>query len=1101
MIRFLITLLLTSIPLFAVTQPSVGTREVVLANGGTATNAIVNGVYDPLNPTFGVTGGADDTSGFSAVFNHVPYGSLVRLTSPGIYTIDTVLITNRIALELGPGVVLRHKAAASGDMLKFTIPPVYVRGGTFDGNAANQTTSSWYSLIHINPLSPLIAYQDVSVQNCVFTNFVFAGTRFDQMNAGFSVEYCTFVNGKEHGGILGLQSQGVHAAYSTITNGTPHVKVNHNRFIQSSFPSSVGRNPGGFIIAGSGTSENNVHASVEFIGNFADKIGQTYVGNHIGTLDLYEDVYDAVVEGNTIRNNCYTAFKLQNGGKFICSGNVIDGDGVNSILGIWYDPHQRNDTNDINEICLIENNIVKNQTSTGIAVAGNIGLGRSAKVSGNWVENCATFGVQVGADGALVGFEGPISLLGNTVKNCGSGIYFTKFSRDATLIGNEVYGGTHGLQATVDVTNAVFTLANNYLQSTNSGGYPLVVFGAGKLHLHSGIYESTTTNTAINISADVNGVKIGELFIDPDHNFVRTGSKSVTLANVTKWTGPISFFGDPTTQYTADIGTRYTDLTAGSQWVKVSNNGATNGWAQNGPSKWQAASDGNFEYQWFKADGTTSLMRMDGYNQGLILGPANTYYGYRLNIGEDIADNALLLALRNGTAGGAPLLELLSDTAAGGIGAWSSTHAKAWMADKVGIIAENNASAIALSAHSTSQTIDFYAGSTTRSGYWTNTDLFSTHFVYVSSDPYGSGWNGNLSVPTKDDIYDKIETITAATATNSTILVNGSAVTAPNLQDGSTATFTTSGVTNINVNPTNISNAQISASAAISRSKISSGTANHIVINDGAGNMSSEALLGGIRFPALSGDVTTPGASLSTTIANNAITTAKIAANSVDGTKIALGSDAQGDVMFYNGTDWARLGAGTSGQVLATQGAAANPHWVNQSASGAALVGTMINSNAVTAFAPATYYDTSGTNVGNSAWGTTTSVTDTNFNHKGGVTMDNLVTTNRTQLLGFLDLATPTTLTLSSDAITITSNFHLVDTEGGAATDNLSTINGTSTSRILFLRGANNGHIVTIKHNVGNIWNEGQVDMPMNVGGLAETYMFIYNNSISLWVL
>jgi len=50
-----------------------------------------------------------------------------------------------------------------------------------------------------------------------------------------------------------------------------------------------------------------------------------------------------------------------------------------------------------------------------------------------------------------------------------------------------------------------------------------------------------------------------------------------------------------------------------------------------------------------------------------------------------------------------------------------------------------------------------------------------------------------------------------------------------------------------------------------------------------------------------------------------------VADNSVYGTDIALGSDAQGDVMYYNGTDWVRLAAGASGRVLSTNGAAANP--------------------------------------------------------------------------------------------------------------------------------------------------------------------------------
>lgn len=47
----------------------------------------------------------------------------------------------------------------------------------------------------------------------------------------------------------------------------------------------------------------------------------------------------------------------------------------------------------------------------------------------------------------------------------------------------------------------------------------------------------------------------------------------------------------------------------------------------------------------------------------------------------------------------------------------------------------------------------------------------------------------------------------------------------------------------------------------------------------------------------------------------------------VAGANIAMGSDAQGDILYHNGTDYARLGAGTSGQFLKTQGAGANPAW------------------------------------------------------------------------------------------------------------------------------------------------------------------------------
>ena len=52
-----------------------------------------------------------------------------------------------------------------------------------------------------------------------------------------------------------------------------------------------------------------------------------------------------------------------------------------------------------------------------------------------------------------------------------------------------------------------------------------------------------------------------------------------------------------------------------------------------------------------------------------------------------------------------------------------------------------------------------------------------------------------------------------------------------------------------------------------------------------------------------------------------------VQANSIDGTKIAMGSDVQGDFLYYNGTNYVRLGAGTSGQALITGGTGGNPSW------------------------------------------------------------------------------------------------------------------------------------------------------------------------------
>jgi hypothetical protein len=51
-------------------------------------------------------------------------------------------------------------------------------------------------------------------------------------------------------------------------------------------------------------------------------------------------------------------------------------------------------------------------------------------------------------------------------------------------------------------------------------------------------------------------------------------------------------------------------------------------------------------------------------------------------------------------------------------------------------------------------------------------------------------------------------------------------------------------------------------------------------------------------------------------VADDAVTTVKIIDNAVTGAKMAMGSDARGDTLYYNGTDYARLAKGTNGQVL-----------------------------------------------------------------------------------------------------------------------------------------------------------------------------------------
>lgn len=63
----------------------------------------------------------------------------------------------------------------------------------------------------------------------------------------------------------------------------------------------------------------------------------------------------------------------------------------------------------------------------------------------------------------------------------------------------------------------------------------------------------------------------------------------------------------------------------------------------------------------------------------------------------------------------------------------------------------------------------------------------------------------------------------------------------------------------------------------------------------------------------------------------------------------------------------------------------------------------------------------------------------------------------------------PSTATIASGAITATSSYMIIDTEGAAATDDLDTINGGEDGARLVLMSANTSRKPTIKNNTGNI--------------------------------
>jgi hypothetical protein len=79
---------------------------------------------------------------------------------------------------------------------------------------------------------------------------------------------------------------------------------------------------------------------------------------------------------------------------------------------------------------------------------------------------------------------------------------------------------------------------------------------------------------------------------------------------------------------------------------------------------------------------------------------------------------------------------------------------------------------------------------------------------------------------------------------------------------------------------------------------------------------------------------------------------------------------------------------------------------------------------------------------------------------------------------GFLSIGSNLpTLTIASGVITATDSYHRIDTEGGAATDDLDTINGFSVGKLLVLCAADNTHDVVLKDGTGNLALAGDFTM------------------------
>lgn len=103
---------------------------------------------------------------------------------------------------------------------------------------------------------------------------------------------------------------------------------------------------------------------------------------------------------------------------------------------------------------------------------------------------------------------------------------------------------------------------------------------------------------------------------------------------------------------------------------------------------------------------------------------------------------------------------------------------------------------------------------------------------------------------------------------------------------------------------------------------------------------------------------------------------------------------------------------------------------------------------------------------------------------------------------GYLEMNASTELTIASDAVTITQNFHRIDTEANAAWDYLTTItlgSNMGDGFVLVLVPENTNRTVVLRDSAGNIKCPGASDVVMDE--THQMVVLIYSSALSKWVV
>jgi hypothetical protein len=98
-------------------------------------------------------------------------------------------------------------------------------------------------------------------------------------------------------------------------------------------------------------------------------------------------------------------------------------------------------------------------------------------------------------------------------------------------------------------------------------------------------------------------------------------------------------------------------------------------------------------------------------------------------------------------------------------------------------------------------------------------------------------------------------------------------------------------------------------------------------------------------------------------------------------------------------------------------------------------------------------------------------------------------------------LGTNAALTIATGVVTITNggSLYAIDTESASATDDLDTINGGNQGQVIIIGSTADARDIVLKHNTGNIFNPGGINITLGVTSDRVTLM--YDSTLAKWIV